>query len=414
MAGTILSKLNKFFKGDGGNVAVTTAIVLVPMLTAAGAAVDYSRLIDKRTKLQNVVDSAALAGGLLVRTASMPAVKREVRDFIEANMPEGIEPTSIRIEPDAITGNLMLEVRATEPTTLMAVAGIDDMPYKVSAGINLGALHLNVAIVLDNSGSMNQEGKLVAAKAAANTFVENTYDNLNPQSSMRVSIVGFNQHVNVGVNNAGADWLTANSQDSDWKGCVSSRLGDANVTDTGYDTKPIPAVKASDYSGGGYWCPNPALPLIDDREAIVDYVNTLSADGLTYIANGIMLGVRMLTPNEPFTEANIDLSGPARNILIVMTDGDNTVARRDSAPRHDLYSRDVANQHTTQSCTLAKNFQMDVYTISFGSGVTEPTKALLQGCASVPDNYFDANNNASLVEAFESISDEVSGLVLSN
>src|SRR3712207_2203686 len=46
-----------------GAVAVIFALMLLPMMTAAGAAIDYSRASQVRVDVQSAVDAAALAVG---------------------------------------------------------------------------------------------------------------------------------------------------------------------------------------------------------------------------------------------------------------------------------------------------------------------------------------------------------------
>ena len=51
----------RFSADDHGNVAMMLAIASIPVLGAAGAAIDYSRAIQARGELQRAVDAAALA-----------------------------------------------------------------------------------------------------------------------------------------------------------------------------------------------------------------------------------------------------------------------------------------------------------------------------------------------------------------
>ncbi len=53
----------KFFKDIKGNVAPIFAIAIIPIIMSAGAAIDYSRMSNDMTHMQNAVDSALLAGG---------------------------------------------------------------------------------------------------------------------------------------------------------------------------------------------------------------------------------------------------------------------------------------------------------------------------------------------------------------
>jgi Flp pilus assembly protein TadG len=52
----------RFLLQSQGSVAPLLALALVPIVGLVGAAVDYSRASDVRTKLQAAMDSAVLAG----------------------------------------------------------------------------------------------------------------------------------------------------------------------------------------------------------------------------------------------------------------------------------------------------------------------------------------------------------------
>src|SRR5215210_3095977 len=57
-----MNSLSRFRKASSGNVAVSFALTLVPLIIGAGAAVDYSRASKSRVTLQALTDAAALAG----------------------------------------------------------------------------------------------------------------------------------------------------------------------------------------------------------------------------------------------------------------------------------------------------------------------------------------------------------------
>ena len=52
----------RFLWQSGGSVAPLLALALVPIIGTVGAAVDFSRASDVRTKLQAAVDAAVIAG----------------------------------------------------------------------------------------------------------------------------------------------------------------------------------------------------------------------------------------------------------------------------------------------------------------------------------------------------------------
>jgi Flp pilus assembly protein TadG len=65
-----LSRLGRIAQDRRGNIGLTFALMLVPILTVAGAAIDYARLEQFKTQLQATVDSAALSGAAVYTSSS--------------------------------------------------------------------------------------------------------------------------------------------------------------------------------------------------------------------------------------------------------------------------------------------------------------------------------------------------------
>lgn len=62
-------------------------------------------------------------------------------------------------------------------------------------------------------------------------------------------------------------------------------------------------------------------------------------------------------------------------------------------------------------CTKMKNVGITIYTVILG-GVDNATKALWQGCASKPENYFNSPNKEDLAKAFQQIGTQLASLRL--
>src|ERR1700761_278819 len=60
-AGRLTALLGRFRSNSSGNIAVIFAIALVPILTAIGAATDYSAANRIKAKMQSAADAAAVA-----------------------------------------------------------------------------------------------------------------------------------------------------------------------------------------------------------------------------------------------------------------------------------------------------------------------------------------------------------------
>src|SRR3954451_20188028 len=92
-----LSLLNRFAGDRSGNVAVIFAIASVPILTAVGCAVDYSRATQIRAKLQAAIDAASvgsvsksapgfIAAGSMTSDGPIPAGVADATNIFNANM----------------------------------------------------------------------------------------------------------------------------------------------------------------------------------------------------------------------------------------------------------------------------------------------------------------------------------------
>ena len=89
--------LNRFIGDRSGNVAVIFAIASVPILTAVGSAVDYSRATQIRAKLQASIDAASvgsvsksspgfIAAGSMTSDGPIPAGVTDATNIFNANM----------------------------------------------------------------------------------------------------------------------------------------------------------------------------------------------------------------------------------------------------------------------------------------------------------------------------------------
>lgn len=161
------------------------------------------------------------------------------------------------------------------------------------------------------------------------------------------------------------------------------------------------------------------------RTEVSNYVNhpDFRPIGGTYHDVGMIWGTRFLSPTGPFANDTAAWPGrrePTRH-LIFMTDGE-------MAPTADIYGlygvertdrrvtgTDLNSQttrHTTRfsaECEAAKNRQITVWVITFGSTMTSE----LQACATTAGHAIPASNDAQLNSAFQTIAARVAMLRLS-
>ena len=108
------------------------------------------------------------------------------------------------------SGNsIIVSASASVPTTFMRVANIDHVDVTASTTVVVGMGTAEVALALDNSGSM-AGSKIASLKTAASDLVDTLYDaaqNSSETDPIKIAIVPFAASVNVGTQNANASWM---------------------------------------------------------------------------------------------------------------------------------------------------------------------------------------------------------------
>lgn len=110
--------LRDFRRDVRGNVAIALALAAVPVLGGMGVAVDYARANRVQAELQNVVDSAALAGAMQI---SNGAVTSTVSRFLRNNRDLERHQYNIHHDVDVEAHTITVEATATVPTTIGAI-----------------------------------------------------------------------------------------------------------------------------------------------------------------------------------------------------------------------------------------------------------------------------------------------------
>ncbi len=459
---------------ERGTVAILTAISLPVLMLFVGGGMDYARALDARARLQSAVDAALLATASHRMThpdltdAQLEAYFRKLmRDAATRRLAKKLNLDLSTLSFSRDGDRLQAHISGTMQTTFLKLIGMGSMNIGVQAETKAGFAGLEVALVLDTTGSMGWKGangmtKIQELKKAAKDFVDTLakrFGNADPDM-FKVAIVPFSQYVNVGTGYANADWLDYKPKAKKarkklkkkgiyWEGCVGSRQTPWNTRDGSYTLHKIPIVmnfprntnygadrvkgyrRAYQYYSDGHdlyynFCPSPILPLtsaISDKARIEAAIDGLKASGWTYIPAGLMWGWRVLSPGAPFTEGADDETVKTRNIrkiIILMTDGANTRAPIQQYgwawKDHQEGNRTRADNFTRQACNAIKATNpytgrpyAEIITVTFD--VTDAgIKSLMQQCASI--GSYDAKVG-ELQKLFRQIAEQVSELYLS-
>ncbi|WP_137154152.1 TadE/TadG family type IV pilus assembly protein [Rhizobium sp. FKL33] len=155
-----------------GNFALTFALVSVPTLIGVGASIDYVHAYNIRDRMQDDLDAALIAAVREVDTLTEANIKERVKVWFNAQGKSAGIGYTIDTDTIAISKSnrtIQATVQGVVPTTMMKIAGIDNVNVKVAAAVAGPATsYLEVYIALDKSASM-----LLAATSAGQTTMMN-------------------------------------------------------------------------------------------------------------------------------------------------------------------------------------------------------------------------------------------------
>jgi len=201
----------RFRKDQRGNIAVIFAIALLPILSFMGAAIDYSRANRARSSMQAAMDSAALmvSKDLSQGLITQAQVTTKAQSYFTGLYTDAEAPVvTFNATYTPGSGNSGSNVQITGSgqitTVFMKVAGFPTMSFNTASTATWGASLLRVALVLDNTGSMSQYGKMTALKPAAQSLVSQLSALAQNNGDVYISVVACTVDVNVGTSNVGA------------------------------------------------------------------------------------------------------------------------------------------------------------------------------------------------------------------
>ncbi|SFZ86165.1 Flp pilus assembly protein TadG [Devosia enhydra] len=256
--------VRRFRSDERGAFLVIFAVIAIALVAMAGAVVDFTMVQQTRNRAQVALDAAVLALQPKIYSLSEDALRDSAQALLsEALASPGIGATVETARKNTTNGQLYLEARLVVPTAFVTLVGVHEMPARLVAEATRRRLNVEVAMVLDNSSSMNQQSRMSNLKQAANNAADILFSNEDSQPNVFVGVVPFTEFVNVGTTNRNASWIdqTGTSPlsrvnfDSDdnsatafagpvnrfdlysrvgatWRGCVEARPSPHDVSDT--------------------------------------------------------------------------------------------------------------------------------------------------------------------------------------
>lgn len=216
-----LTLLNRFRTDTGGVFAVIFALMAIVLVAFAGAVVDFTTVQQARTRGQVALDAAALALQPKINDASVTAEQiRVLADglFVQQIGDARIVASVTSAVPEKAEGRLTLQALIKVPTPFVSLIGIKQLDARLQSQAQQKQTELEVVMVLDNSGSMANEGRMPAlrsaSKCATNILYYHAVDAYCNKASgatkdpkVKIGIVPFNGQVNIGASNQSKPWM---------------------------------------------------------------------------------------------------------------------------------------------------------------------------------------------------------------
>jgi Flp pilus assembly protein TadG len=395
-----------FFGDDSGTIIPMFALIGIAALLTSGLAIDYSRLELARGELQIALDAGALAAARKLAEGD-----KEMQDAGQAYFESALKSANtIDPVPQAKFTRAGSKVNATVSTTLktklMQIAGFDELTVAVQSGATASGKGMELALVLDVSGSMSNGGKIGALRTASVAMLDAIYGIDETRPNTWIGVAPFSGRVN--LFDYGTTWMTGPSPGWAGKFCSDKRSSPNVENDAPPSVELFPYYFATSGYGGTKTCPAPkALGLTAEKSIIKARLESLAAQAGTSTQVGMVWGWRMVSERWRGLWGNpalpLDSANTPGKYVVMMTDGENFPWESGD----EELSENDANQRLLRECTAMKAEGITIFTVAFDMGST--LTSLYQRCASQPDYHYDVQSNSKLIETFETLGLTIAG-----
>ncbi|MGI9350005.1 MAG: pilus assembly protein TadG-related protein [Rhizobiaceae bacterium] len=200
---------------------MTTALLIIPMMGFVGAAVDYTRFSNLRNDVQISLDAAGLAAGREVGDGEddEAALETYSETFFEANLSDKVATESYEFDFEFIAGDTSFEPPVPDRVNICAdityqmlfgeLVGVNELEERICSIVSLGNRTVEVALVLDNSGSMSGS-KIQTLRIEAKNLVDTIFNSSQLTTlpdPVQFSLIPFSATVNIGAGNINENWM---------------------------------------------------------------------------------------------------------------------------------------------------------------------------------------------------------------
>jgi hypothetical protein len=228
-------KAKRLWREERGAVAPLVGFCIIMLVGAVGVAVDIGRAQVAQSKLQAALDSAGLAAGSMVsQNLDDETLKPEAWKYLNANfLGKTVDATlpeaDFHLHLSDDQSLVILDATASLPTTFMRIFGKESIEVAARTEITRETTGLEVAVVVDLTGSMCSPcQKLTDLKSAATDLVNTLFGSNNTVDDLWVGFVPFTATVNVGTSHT--NWSSDYASRAAMDNCVGATSGTPKCT----------------------------------------------------------------------------------------------------------------------------------------------------------------------------------------
>ena len=189
-----------------GNVAMIFALALPGLVLMTLGGVDLHRASTVQVNLQDALDAAALAAARSsyttdadLTTVGLTALKANLQAYPDITL--RTDQTTFHLNDDqVVVANSKVDVKTIVANIFLPPYGkfMDDkLPVGAHSEVNRSSKNLEVALVLDITGSMSGS-RITSLKSAANDLVDMVVQDLQTPYYSKMSIIPYSMGVNIG------------------------------------------------------------------------------------------------------------------------------------------------------------------------------------------------------------------------
>ncbi|MFN7024529.1 MAG: vWA domain-containing protein [Pseudorhizobium sp.] len=389
---TTCKQMSRLLKDRSGNFGMMTAILLPVLIGGGGIALDLTNMMMSKTQLQEAADSAALAASTALATgeaADEAAARKLAKEFFIAQMGNymGAEAagalagtTDVNVNTTTTSNGKSFQVSVGSSydlalTPLMGVFGYQTMDIATNStstsGISQKETALSMALVLDESGSMDWNTTTVESKTCTNTRRNGECREWSTTYVKKIAALKM-------AANALFDAL----DEADPTGRLTRTGAVSYAHLVRGQTRPLMAWGTS--AARGYVADLPRTP-----EGGTD------ASGAMQIADDGVRKAADASDTESKEHANAN-NGTVERFIVLMTDGEMT--------GYSGEWKSTIDQAVRNRCLAAQQAGTRIFTVAFMAPYNG--KQLLRYCASNTTDYFEPETMEQLVSAFSQIAKE--------